>query len=66
MSKPGSGASRPRDAAALLEAILRDDLCDAVIDQDAVGRWAPPAIGNGLDRSPLTKSAGPVHSCPAA
>jgi hypothetical protein len=34
------GVSAPRFAAALLETILRDNLCDAVIDQDAVGRWA--------------------------
>jgi hypothetical protein len=52
------GVSAPRFAAALLETILRDNLCDAVIDQDAVGRWAPPAIGDGLDRSPLTKALG--------
>jgi hypothetical protein len=52
------GASAPRFAAALLEAILRDNLCNAVIDQDA-DPWATPAIDNGLDRPPRTKVAGP-------
>jgi hypothetical protein len=42
------GVSAPRFAAALLELILRDNLCDAVIDQDAVGRSATTEIGNGL------------------
>ena len=34
------GISGPRFAAALLEAIVRDNLYDAVIDQDVVGRRA--------------------------
>jgi len=53
------GVSAPRFAVALLEVILRDNLCNAVIDQDAVGPWAVPEIGNGLDRPPRTKVPGP-------
>jgi hypothetical protein len=53
------GISGPRFAAALLEAIVRDNLYDAVIDQDVVCRWATNEIGNGFDPSPRTEVPDP-------
>jgi hypothetical protein len=41
------GISGNKFAAALLEAIVRDNLYDAVIDQDVAGRWSSD-IGNGV------------------
>jgi hypothetical protein len=39
------GKTRKEFAIALLEAIVRDNLYDAVLDQDVVGRWAASMNG---------------------
>ncbi len=42
------GVSSTKFAASLLEAIVRDKLYEAVIDQDAVGPWVTRSVGAAL------------------
>ena|SRR5258708_15796546 len=52
------GVSGAKFAVALLEAIVRDNLYNAVIDQDVVGRWATKGIGNRLHHTSSTDVLG--------
>jgi hypothetical protein len=52
------GTAGPRFPAALLDAIVRDNLCDAVIDQDDAGKWKPGGIDRVHDRAAEMPVAG--------
>jgi hypothetical protein len=59
------GKSGSRFAAALLEAIVQDNLYDAVIDQDTADQWTTDEIGSGRpDNRPSTDATLEIERAP--